>query len=133
MEAQLEIAVSELSRVDDLSETQGERWLSLIRRLKTMLNRGAVTDEDTVDGLRDLLSRISAAMSARDQVVHSTWMFTNFTKPGHITGQRWRTRGVESRDWHPDQLEKVREDLEALESELSSAAWNAVMPPDKRL
>lgn len=133
MEAQLEIAVSELSRVDDLSETQGERWLSLVKRLKSMLNSGAVEDQDAVDGLRDLLSRISAAMSARDQVVHSTWMFTNFTKPGHVTGQRWRKRGVETKDWHPDQLEQLREDLEALGSELSSTAWNAVMPPDRWL
>ena len=62
MEAQLEVAVSEVSRVDDLAETQGERWLSLVKRLKTLLKEGAVTDEDAVDQLRDLLSPISAAI-----------------------------------------------------------------------
>jgi hypothetical protein len=133
MEAQLEIAVSELSRVDDLTETQGDRWLSLVKRLKALLKDGAVTDEAAVGDLRDLLSRISAAMSTRDQIVHSTWMFTNCTKPGYITGQRWRSRGVQQRDWHPDELEQVREHLETLVSELSSAAWIAVMPPDKWL
>ena len=72
-------------------------------------------------------------MGDRDKVVHSTWMVTNDTKPGCVTGQRWRLRSVEYQDWHPDELEGLREDLEALESELSSAAWNAVMPPEQHL
>lgn len=131
MEAQLEVAVIELAGTDDFTETQGRRAVELIDRLKTLLKEGAVKDQPVVGGLRDLLSRIKAAMSTRDQVVHSTWLYTNSTKPGHVTGQRWRTRGSESRDWNPDQLERVREDLESLANELSSASWNAVMPPDK--
>ena len=131
LEYQLEIAVSELSGADDLTETQGDRWLSLVTRLKSLLKAGAVTDEAAVASLRELLSRISGAMRTRDLVVHSTWMITNSTQPGHVTGQRYRSRGVEKRDWHPDELEAIRENLESLESELSSAAWNAVMPPEK--
>ena len=130
MEYQLEIAVSELARSDTLSETQGLRWLALIKQLKELLNEGAAADSSDVDYLRNLLSRISATMRVRDQVVHSSWMFTNSTKRGHITGQRFRPRGVERRDWHQDELEKVREDLEALADDLSTASWNAVMPPD---
>jgi hypothetical protein len=131
MEAQLEIAVTELAGTDDFTATQGRRAGELIDRLKTVLKEGAVTDQAAIEGLRDLLSRIKAAMSTRDQIVHSTWLYTNSTRPGHVTGQRWRTRGPESRDWSSDQLETVREDLESLASELSSASWNAVRPPDK--
>ena len=133
LEYQLEIAVSELSGTEDLTETQGQRWRSLVERLKELLKDGAVADEVAVESLRELLSRVSAAMSIRDLVVHSTWLITNSTKPGHVTGQRYRSRGAERREWHADQLEEVRENLESLESQLSSAARNAVMPPDKRL
>lgn len=133
MEYQLEIAVSELMRTDDLSGTQGQRWLDLIKRLKELLNEGAVEESSDVTYLRDLLARISSTMRLRDQVVHSSWMFMNTTKRGHVTGQRFRPRGVERRDWHPDELEKVREDLEALANDLSTASWNAVMPPDLHL
>lgn len=131
MESQLEIAVSELAGTDDLSATQGDRASALIAKLKDLLKTGVVTDDAVEAGLRDLLSRISAVMSVRDQIVHSTWVFSNQTKPGHITGLRWRKRGEQRQDWHPDQLEQVRADLEALADELSSASWNATRPPDQ--
>ena len=131
LEYQLEIAVSELSGTDDLTETQGQRWRTLVERLKSLLKDGVVTDESAVTELRELLSQINGAMSARDLVVHSTWLITNSTKPGHVTGQRYRPRGEERRDWNPDQLEQVRKNLEAVTNALSSTAWNAVMPPDK--
>lgn len=133
MESQLEIAVSELAGTDDLTETQGDRASALIAKLKSLLNDGVVTDDAVESGLRDLLSRISTAMSTRDRVVHSTWMHTNFTKPGHITGIRWRRRGEERKDWSPDELEQVRDNLEALADELSGASWNANRPPVERM
>ncbi|WP_183093313.1 hypothetical protein [Nocardioides stalactiti] len=131
MESHLEIAVSELAGTDDLSATQGDRASALITKLKELLNEGVVADDAVESGLRNLLSRISAAMSTRDQIVHSTWLYTNQTKPGHITGLRWRKRGEQRQDWSADQLEQVREDLEALADELSSAAWNATRPPNE--
>jgi len=133
LEYQLEIAFSELSGTDDLTETQGQRWLSLVKALKALLNEGVVTDAAAEAGLRDLLSRISAEMGARDQIVHSTWLYTNSTKPGHISGQRYRPGREERRDSSPDQLERVFETLEALEEELGRAAWNAVKPPHEQI
>jgi hypothetical protein len=133
LEYQWEVAVSELSGSDDLTETQGQRWLSLVKALKSLLKEGVIVDAASEAGLRDLLSRISAEMSTRDQIVHSTWLYTNSTKPGHITGQRYRPGREERRDWSPDQLERVRENIEALEEELGRAAWSAVKPPHEQI
>lgn len=71
-------------------------------------------------------------MSLRDKVVHSTWMYTNDTRPGHVSSLRFRKRETETDDFSPDDLEQIREDLESLADRLSSASWNAVVPTEKR-
>lgn len=86
LEYQLEIAVSELSGANDLTETQGQRWRSLVEKLKSLLKEGAVSDAAVAAWLRELLSQISVAMSTRDLVVHSTWLITNTTKAGTSPG-----------------------------------------------
>lgn len=131
LEYQLEIAYAELTGATDLDETQGERGSALVRRIKAVLDEGVVRDQDQVVELRALLSRVSAALTQRDQVAHTTWLRTNSTKPGHVTGQRYRGRGRDERDWHPDELEEIRERLEALQDELSSKAYNATRPRDE--
>jgi hypothetical protein len=131
LEYQLEISYAELTGAEDLDETQGERGSALVRRIKTVLNEGVVEDPDRVAELRDLMSRISGALALRDEIAHTTWLRTNHTKPGHITGQRYRGRGRSERDWHPDELEEIRERLEALQVELSTMAYNAIRPREE--
>lgn len=70
-------------------------------------------------------------MKLRDQVVHSTWIRTNSTKPGHVTGQRWYRDREEHRDWTVAELDQIAADLQSLATELSSASWNAVHPPEQ--
>ena len=131
LEYQLEIAYAELTGAEDLDQTQGERGSALVKRIKGALSEGVVDDADRVTELRDLPSRIGGALALRDQVAHTTWLRTNSTRPGHITGQRYRGRGRDERDWHPDELEEIRERLEALQDELSSMAYNATRPPEE--
>lgn len=52
LEYQLEIAVSELSRTEDLTEMQGQRWRALVDKLKSLLIEGAVTEDVSVASLR---------------------------------------------------------------------------------
>lgn len=130
LEYQLEIAYMELAGTDDLTATQGQWYSHLIRMIKKVLGQGVVIHDGHEAQLRDLLSRISQTMKIRDQVVHSTWIRTNSTKPGHVTGQRWYRDRTATRDWTMADLDKVADDLQSLADELSSAAWNAVKPPE---
>jgi hypothetical protein len=131
LEYQLEIAYMELAGTDDLSATQGQWYSTLIRMIKEVLRQGVVVHEGHEAALADLLSRISTTMKLRDQVVHSTWIRKNSTKPGHVTGQRWYRTREETRDWTMDELDKIAEDLQSLAGELSRASWNAVKPPEQ--
>lgn len=99
--------------------------------IKHVLARGVVIHDGHEPKLRDLLSRISASMKLRDQVVHSTWIRTNSTKADPVTGQRWYRNREETRDWTMAELDKIAADLGALADELSSAAWDAVKPRDQ--
>jgi hypothetical protein len=107
LEYQLEIAYMELAGTDDLSATQGQWYSTLIRMIKEVLRQGVVVHEGHEAALADLLSRISTTMKLRDQVVHSTWIRKNSTKPGHVTGQRWYRTREETRDWTMDELDKI--------------------------
>ena len=131
LEYQLEIAYMELADTDDLEATRGQWHSTLIKMIKKTLGQGVVIHEGHEEALRDLLARISKTMKVRDHVVHSTWIRTNSTQPGHVTGQRWYRTREESRDWTMGELEKIAEDLQELAAELSRAAWNAVKPPDQ--
>lgn len=130
LEYQLEIAYMELADTDDLTATQGQWYSDLIKMIKRVLGQGVVIHDGHEAQLRDLLSRISQTMKMRDQVVHSTWIRTNSTKPGHVTGQRWYRNRTATRDWTMAELDKIADDLQSLAAELSSAAWNAVKPPE---
>lgn len=131
LEYQLEIAYMELTDSQDFSKTQGEWHTALIKKIKRVLNDGVTVNDGHEEPLRQLLSRISVVMKQRDQVVHSSWMRTNSTKPGHVTGQRWYRNREATRDWSMAELDQIIEDLRSLATELSSAAWNAVHPPEK--
>lgn len=56
MEYQLEIAIMELADTDDLSDTQGEWWSKLVRKIKQLLAQGVVKNSEHEADLRDLLS-----------------------------------------------------------------------------
>jgi len=131
LEYQLEIAYMELAGIDDLTATQGQWHSTLIKMIKQVLALGVVIHEGHEAALRDLLSRIGRTMKLRDHVVHSTWIRTNSTKPGHVTGQRWYRNSEATRDWTMAELDEIADDLETLANELSSAAWNAVKPPEQ--
>lgn len=134
VEYQLEVAISELDGTFELDpDNQGRYWSELTKRMQRLLEAGAVNDPTTTASLLQLVSDVRKAMSMRDVVAHSTWLINNDTKPGHVTGQRYRRRSVEIRDWHPDELEQIRVDLEAVYSRLISEPWNAIMPPEKRV
>ncbi|PKQ22880.1 MAG: hypothetical protein CVT65_11065 [Actinobacteria bacterium HGW-Actinobacteria-5] len=133
LEYQLEIAYMELADTDDLSATQGHWYTDLIKMIKAVVAQGVVVDAGQEKALRDLLSRISSTMKLRDQVVHSTWIRNNSTKPGHVTGQRWYRNREATRDWTMDELDQIAKDLQSLANELSSATWNAVRPPEERI
>lgn len=60
-------------------------------------------------------------MKLRDHVVHSTWIRTNHTKPGHVTGQRWWRAREEGRDWSTAELDKIHADLESHAGEFGQA------------
>jgi uncharacterized alpha-E superfamily protein len=132
MEYELGLAIFEVADSEDLSATQGDRWKDLVRKLKQQISAGAIPDVVAAREVRELLAAISAAMSVRDQVVHSTWMITNSTPPGHVTGQRFRRRSFEQKHWHPDQLENARANLEELRTKLSLTVWQAVNPPERQ-
>jgi len=131
LEYQLEIAYMELADIDDLSATQGQWHSALIKMIKQVLAQGVVIHDGHEAALRDLLARIGTTMKLRDHVVHSTWIRTNSTEPGHVTGQRWYRKREETRDWTLAELDKIANDLEDLATELSSASWNAVKPPEQ--
>ena len=131
LEYQLEIAYMELADTDDMVATQGQWYSTLIKMIKQVLTQGVVIHDGHEAALRELLSRISATMKLRDHVVHSTWILKNSTKPGHVTGQRWYRNREETRDWTMAELDKIADDLQLLATELSSAAWNAVKPPEQ--
>jgi hypothetical protein len=121
----------ELADTDDLEATQGEYWLSLVRMIKKVLGTGVVIHEGHEEALRTLLSDISRTMKLRDQVVHCTWIRTNSTKPGHVTGQRWYRDREATRDWTMAELDHIHDSLVTLTDQLSSAAWNAVKPREQ--
>jgi hypothetical protein len=131
LEYQLEIAYMELVDAGDLSATQGQWHSTLTKMIKQLLDQGVVVHDGYDAPLRDLLSRISATMKLRDHVVHSTWIRKNSTKPGYVTGQRWYRNREDTRDWAMAELDQIADDLQALADELSSAAWNAVKPPEQ--
>lgn len=133
LEYQLEMAIRELTDADDMTATQGHFWSELVRDVKRILAAGACQHPEVEVQLRNLLSRISQTMKLRDCVVHSTWIRTNYTKVGHVTGQRWWRAREERRDWSMAELDKIRDDLEGFADELSSLSWNAVKPKDEWL
>lgn len=134
VEYQLEVAISELDGTFELDpDNQGRYWTELTKRMRQLLEGGAVDDSDSTASLLQLVTEVREAMNQRDAVAHSTWLINNDTRPGHVTGQRYRRRNVEIRDWHPDELEQIREDLEAVYSRLISEPWNAVTPPEKHV
>jgi hypothetical protein len=88
--------------------------------------RDGVVDLEASTELVELTRRAGRLLEDRDEVVHSVWLFTNQTTPGHVTGARTRRTGTAQREWHPDDLEQLRQDLEDVELDISIAVHNAL-------
>jgi len=119
-------AVAELARSQHVQVlVQGERGSTLIRWIERML-KDRVVDIEAATELATLTKQASRLLEDRDEVVHSVWLFTNQTPPGHVSGTRTRRSGTAQREWHPDDLEQLRQGLEDLELDLSIAVHNAL-------
>lgn len=126
LELKLMDSVAELARSQHVQVVmQGERGATLIKWIERML-KDHVVDASFTAELTSLAKRASRLLEDRDEVVHSVWLFTNETTPGHITAARTRRSGTAQREWHPDDLEQLRQDLEDVELDISIAVHNAL-------
>ena len=106
----------------------GLRASALIDMIKKFIRSGLVPDSEYKEPLSEALGRAKGLMMKRDEVVHSTWMFTNDTPVGHVSSLRSRATGIEPNVWHPDDLETLRQELEDAMDDLSTLGWNAMTP-----
>jgi hypothetical protein len=126
LELELMDAVAELARSQHVQAVvQGERGTTLIRWIERMLKDRVVSVKEAGE-LAALIRRADRLLNDRDEVVHSVWLFTNQTTPGHVTGARTRRSGTTQREWHPDDLEQLRQDLEDVQFDISVAVHNAL-------
>lgn len=116
---------------------RGQRGSNTINVIRRLLKENAVgSSEQTL--LSAILKRAEMALEKRDQVVHSVWIVTNTTAPGHVRGTRTKASGSVSTDWSLKALEDVRVALEQIKLDLMVVSHNAVarkrgygrLPPD---
>jgi hypothetical protein len=126
LELELMNSVAELARSPHVQVVaQGERGATLISWIERML-KDQVVDTNFTAELSSLIKRASRLLEDRDNVVHSVWLFTNQTTPAHITAARTRRSGTAQREWHTDDLEQLRQDIEDVQLDISIEVHNSL-------